>query len=189
MGQLRLLDILLEFRTVSEFYHGSTDTSFSGKRGIHIGSKLAATQALEARIGVPAEGEWDGTREYGKTYLAGTKSLKRREIERGYYLTTGFNAFKVPEEDYLPAEREEKAKYSDGSEIPMDSKPNVFRVKIVGPMNNTQQTPKTDTAANSLILRQLKLGRAKNGYFYENEGEDSGSISAVVPNGSWLKIV
>lgn len=45
------------------FYHGSTDKGFHGKKGIHVGTKLAATQALEARIGVPAEGEWDGTRE------------------------------------------------------------------------------------------------------------------------------
>ena len=61
------------------FYHGTPDT-ISGTRGIHVGTKLAATQALEARIGVPAEGSWDGTREYGKTLLAGKKRLA--EISR-----------------------------------------------------------------------------------------------------------
>ena len=182
-----LSNILKEARVTSNFYHGSTDRGFSGKRGIHVGSKLAATQALESRIGVPSEGEWDGTREYGKTKLAGSKRLKELEKERGYYLTTGYNAFDVPEEDYFPVDRKQRAEYSDGTPIPFDSKPVVFPVKIVGPMSNTQQTPKTDQAANSLMLRQLKKGQYKNGYYYENEGEDSGSISAVVPNGDWLK--
>jgi hypothetical protein len=52
------------------FYHGSTDKNLAGKKGIHIGTYKACKQALEARIGVPAEGEWDGTREYGKTFTS-----------------------------------------------------------------------------------------------------------------------
>ena len=178
---------LNEARITNQFYHGSTDKNFSGKRGIHIGSKKAATQALESRIGVPSEGEWDGTRLYGKTKLAGKKRLEEIGKERGYSLVTGYNAGRdVPDEDYYPPEREERAKYSDGKEISFFSKPIVFPVKIVGPMNNTQRDPKKDTMANSLMIRQLKKNQAKHGYYYENEGEDEGSISAVVPNGTWL---
>ena len=34
---------------------------------------------------------------------------------------------------------------------------------------------------------QLKKGNARRGYFYQNDGEDAGSISAVVPSWSHLK--
>ena len=52
------------------WYHGSVSGDLRGGRtGLHLGTYEAATQALEARIGVPAEGEWDGKREYGKTKL------------------------------------------------------------------------------------------------------------------------
>ena len=73
------------------FFHGSTDENLDGKQGIHIGTKLAATQALEARIGIPATGEWDGTREYGNTPLAGKKTLKRLNNTTKPYCETGFN--------------------------------------------------------------------------------------------------
>jgi len=172
------------------WWHGSTDTGFFGSRGIHIGTKLSATQALPARIGVPAVGEWDGQTEYGKTLLAGRVSLARLEKEKGYYLTTGYNAGReVPDEDYYPGDRKEKAVYSDGVVVGLRTKPNVFAVAITGPMTNTPHTPHTDSRANSLIIRQLKAGNAKSGYYYRNEGEDVGSISAVVPSGDWLKIV
>lgn len=170
-----------------QFYHGSTDKNLAGKNGIHVGSKLAATQALQARIGVPAEGEWDGTREYGKTKMAGRKTLDRREKELGYYITTGYNTGPdLPEEDYYPEERDTKARYSDGTVLDMSSKPIVFPVKIIGPMNNTVRTPKTDMMANSLMMRGLRKGNAKNGFYYINDAEDAGSISAVVPNKDWL---
>ena len=170
----------------SIFYHGSTDKKLEGKRGIHVGTKLAATEALEARIGVPAEGEWDGTREYGKTLLAGKKTLSRPENR---FKDTGFNSGNIPEEDYLPTEREERAMYSDKTPIPFDSKPIVFPVKIIGKMSNSPQSPHSDSRANGMIMRNLKLGNAKRGYFYTNEGEDAGSISAVVPDSSFLKIL
>jgi len=54
------------------FWHGSPSGDLRGSAyGLHVGSFAAAEQALNARIGVPAEGSWDGTREYGKTLLAG----------------------------------------------------------------------------------------------------------------------
>ena len=76
-----ITDYLNENYNSSIFYHGSTDKNLEGKNGIHIGTKLAATQALESRIGVPSDGEWDGTREYGKTLLAGKKRLNEIEKE------------------------------------------------------------------------------------------------------------
>lgn len=172
------------------FYHGSTDKNLAGKRGIHVGTKLAATQALQARIGVPSEGEWDGTRKYGETLLAGKKRLKERNVELGYFVETGYNVgADVPEEDYLPSERTEKAKYSDGTSISLDARPIVFPVKIIGKMTNTPEKPHSDTKANSMIVASLRKGNAKSGYYYLNDGEDSGSISAVVPDSSFLKIV
>ena len=58
------------------FYHSTTDESLKGRTGIHIGTKMAAKQAIEAKIGVPVKGEWDGTRKYGETLLAGKKNIK-----------------------------------------------------------------------------------------------------------------
>lgn len=171
------------------FYHGSTDQKLAGKHGIHVGTKLAATQALQARIGVPANGEWDGTREYGKTLLAGKLTLQKKNHELGYYCNTGFNCRDVPDEDYYPTQRTKRATYSDGSPIPFDCKPIVFPVKIIGNMTNTPRTPHSDQKANSMMMRNLKMGNAKSGYFYINDGEDSGSLSAVVPNASFLKIL
>lgn len=172
------------------FYHGSTDKKLLGTRGIHVGTKLAATQALQARIGVPAEGEWDGKREYGKTLLAGKTQLQKLNQQKGYFLETGFNAGQdVPQNNYYPYQRTEKATYSDKSPIPLDSKPIVFPVKIIGKMTNSPSNPHTDTKANSMILANLKKNNAKSGYYYLNDGEDYGSISAVVPDASFLQIL
>lgn len=178
------------FESIStDFFHGSTDKNLAGKKGIHVGTYKAAKQALEARIGVPAEGEWDGTKEYGKTLLAGKKTMAKIEKEEKRYVCTGFNCGRdvVPEEDYYPTERKERAKYSDGTEIPLDCKPIIFPVTIVGRMTNTFSTPHNDMKANSLMNRSLKTGNAKSGFYYINDGEDSGSISAVVPDKTFLK--
>lgn len=172
------------------FYHGSTDKNLSGKKGIHVGSYQAAKEALEARIGVPVEGEWDGTREYGKTLLAGKKTLAQKEKETGKFCSTGFNCGpNMSQEDYYPEDRNERAKYSDGSPIPFDSKPIIFPVKIIGNMTNNPFTPHSDERANAMMLRNLKMGNAKKGYYYINIGEDEGSISAVVPDKSFLQIL
>jgi len=56
-------------------------------------------------------------------------------------------------------------------------------------MTNSPYKPHTDEKANSMMLRNLKMGNAKSGYYYENIGEDSGSISAVVPDASFLQIL
>lgn len=194
MNKLTLVEKIifesLNFENI--FYHGSTDKKLLGKNGIHIGTKKAATQALESRIGVPAEGEWDGTRVYGNTLLAGRKKLELwdKTNVKGYYITTGFNVGKdISEEDYFPKDRNKKAVYSDKSEISFNSKPIVFPVKIIGRMSNTPNNPHNDVRANSMMMRNLKLNNAKSGYFYINDGEDEGSLSAVVPNASFLKIL
>ncbi len=190
-----MITTINEWKKINEsydnvFYHGSTDTNLSGKRGIHVGTYNAAKQALEARIGVPAVGEWDGTREYSKTLLAGKNTIKRIQNEEKRYVGTGYNCGSdVPDEDYYPVDRIEKAKYSDGLIIPMDCKPTIFKVKIIGKMTNTPYKPHNDIKANSMILRSLKSGNAVSGFYYINDGEDSGSISAVVPNKSFLQII
>jgi len=173
------------------FYHGTTDKSLSGKTGIHVGTKMAATQALQAKIGVPAKGEWDGTREYGKTLLAGKNTLKMMNYIVGYDPIMNFNATDdVPEEDYYPSQRKKKATYfSSDKLIPIDSKPIIFQVLIIGDMKNNYANPLTDKKANELMYYKLKHKKANVGYYYINEYEDESSISAVVPNSSFLKII
>lgn len=170
------------------YYHGtSTNEIFNGKYCIHIGTKQAATEALEARIGIPAEGEWDGTREYGKTLLAGRKDIDSNKY--GKYRLTGFNC-DAQDENYYPQNTKGKlATYSDGTIVPLTSKPKIFKVKIIGKMTNTPDTPISDIRANSSMKSLMNRGIAKSGYYYKNEAEDSGSISAVVPNKSFLKII
>lgn len=167
------------------FWHGSPSGDLrGGKYGLHIGTYDAAKQALEARIGVPAEGEWDGTREYGKTKLAGEKTLLKKD-PRGYLLT-GYNC-QSPQEDYYSSDRKEKAKYGDGTEVLSMVKPNIIPVKIKGRMTNTPNAPHEDFKANALMKGQITKGNAKSGYYYKNDGEDVGSISAVVPNGEYVE--
>jgi hypothetical protein len=71
----------------------------------------------------------------------------------------------------------------------MTCKPTIFEVEIIGQMTNSPSNPLPDFKANGYMKRALKAGNAKSGYFYKNEAEDYGSISAVVPNKSFLKIV
>ena len=172
------------------YYHGTTNKGFFGKNGIHIGTKLAATQALESRIGVPAEGEWDGSSTYGERLLAGRITLGRRSEERGYSLTTGYNCGSdLPKEDYYAGDRSYRAKYSDYTEVALDSEPIIFPVEITGKMKNSVNKPYSDRGANNKIARAIKDGNTTEGFYYINDGEDAGSLSAVVPNGSFLKVL
>jgi hypothetical protein len=178
-----------ESYNVTQYYHGSTDKKLEGKNGIHIGTKLAATEALEARIGVPAIGGWEGKTEYGKTLLAGKATLRALQ-KQGKWCITGYNAGSdVPEEDYYPTQREEVATYSDRTKISMKCKPIVFPVKIIGSMSNTPNKPHSDMRANGMMMRALKAGNAKSGFYYTNIAEDEGSISAVVPDKTFLEII
>ena len=187
MNAKRYLDLLME-SSGRVFYHGTPSGVISDKaKGIHVGTLQAATEALEARIGIPAEGHWDGKREYCKTLLAGKKAI--RSGKYGKYRESGFNS-DAPEDDYYPADTKGKsAKYGDGSVIPMTVKPKIFKVGIVGKMTNTPGTPLSDMKANATIKAMLKKGTARNGYYYINDGEDSGSISAVVPSKAHLGIL
>lgn len=168
------------------FYHGATDMKLSG-RGIHVGTKMAATQALCAKIGVPANGEWDGTREYGKTLLAGKRTLEKLNYILGYDPIMNFNATDdVPEEDYYPKERKKRATYfSTNIVIPFNVKPVIFQVLIVGEMINSYDTPYSDAKANKL----MSCNNIEKGCYYNNIWEDAGGVSAAVPNGSFLKIL
>jgi hypothetical protein len=170
----------------SSWWHG-TAGHIEGRTNIHIGTYEAAKQALEARIGVPADGvPWDGTREYGKTLLAGSATLKRLGLHE-----TGYNAGYCESGPHKPLSQKDAypngtATHSDHTPISPTAKPDIFQVCIVGPMLNDRYNPKTDTQANSLMNGQIKRGRAKNGYYYVNAGEDAGSISAVVPTSAHL---
>jgi 8-oxo-dGTP pyrophosphatase MutT (NUDIX family)/GNAT superfamily N-acetyltransferase len=189
------------------FWHGSPSGDLKGSfNGLHVGTEEAARQALHARIGEPAEGRWDGTREYGKTLLKGRSDTLRS----GYNMEDRPDHFPQPATYHEPVRRPDGswgngpavryedresgkvyntrgAVYGDQSPVPMDAKPDIFPVRIKGPMTNTPQTPHEDFKANGLMAGQIKRGRAKNGYYYRQVGEDPGSISAVVPNGDHLE--
>lgn len=172
----------------AKFFHGSPSGEFKGHYyGVHVGTHLAAKQALESKIGIKSDGsDWDGTTEYGKTLLAGTRSLERLESQ-GFW-QTGYNCG-APEEDYYPTQRTYRAKYSDGSVIPFEVKPKMYGVRIKGKMSNSTYSPMGDTKANSLMKAFQKKGNARRGYYYTNDGEDAGSVSAVVPNGDHLEVL
>lgn len=153
----------------TQWYHGSPSGDLRGGfYGLHVGTERAAHDALNARIGEPARGSWDGTRRYGDTLLKGSSGVNMETGERD---TSG---------DHYPSGA---ATYSDGSPVDLDSIPEVFPSHIVGPMTNTPQRPHEDFKANGYMAGQIKRGRAKSGYYYENVAEDEGSISAVVPPG------
>lgn len=184
--RIAILESLLLEENSGIFYHGNTLKGFgTSKKGIHVGTELAATEALEARIGVPAKGHWDGTRVYSKTKLAGRKTLAKIQREERRYVGTGYNCgIDVPEEDYFVTEREKVPTYSDGTPINVNCKPCVFKVIIIGRMKNDLGSLISDEKANMLIKRSKNAG-----YYYINDGEDSGSVSACVPDKSFLKII
>lgn len=162
-------------------WHGSPSGDLRGSfYGLHLGSREAATEALEARIGKPATGVWDGSRKYGETPLIGRASMR----SSGYF-ATGHNCG-ASEDDYLPRG---DASFSSGTKVPLDCYPSVFPVQVIGPMVNSPDRPYTDNKANSLMRRQVSRGAAKSGIYYTNECEDSGSLSAVVPSGSHVRVL
>ena len=162
---------------VGAYWHGTPSGDLrGGVTGLHVGTKQAATEALEARIGIPADGKgWDGTREYAKTLLAGKDLINSGQF--GKYRLSGYN-MNAPDENYYPTKMP-----TVGSSVPVDPswKPWVRPVLIVGEMTNTPRSPISDAAANRRIKR-------KRGAFYTNEGEDAGSVSAVLPSGDSVRI-
>jgi len=106
----------------------------------------------------------------------------------GHYYTpsvqTGFNA-DAPDKNYYPEPG--AAHFSDGSPVPMNAKPDVRMYEITGAMGNSPSTAYSDTKANALAKAQVTRGRGVHGFYYENDGEDAGSISAVVPSAKHLK--
>jgi hypothetical protein len=157
------------------FWHGSPNGQAGLKQaayGLHVGTYQAAKEALEARIGKRADGkDWDGTQEYGRTLVTSSGA--------GYGIG--------PDQKPTVALPTGEAMYSNGERVPMDAKPDLFPVRIVGPMSNTTSTPHEDFKANGYMRAQITRGTARRGYYYTNEGEDAGSISAVVPNADHLQ--
>lgn len=167
--------------TDKTWWHGTPyggPSSTAGETGVHVGTREAAREALNARIGHRADGQdWDGTQEYGKTLLAGKKTLQRL----GRY-PTGYSV-SVPQEDFYPGQ------HLDPMQPPMSARPAIFPVKIVGPMSNTERSPHEDFAANGRMKSLLQRGIARKGFYYTNVSEDAGSISAVVPSWDHLQRV
>lgn len=166
-----------------QWWHGSPyggPTTTPGASGVHVGTRQAAREALNARIGHRADGkDWDGSQEYGKTLLAGKKTLKAL----GRYGTGYSGSIDHPEEDHYP-----RPHWRDGTHAaPLDAKPSLFPVHIVGPMSNTTYQPHEDFKANGYMSGQLKRGTAKRGYYYKNVAEDPGSVSATVPSWNHLR--
>ncbi len=170
----------------------TTDSLFPGEPGngpVHVGTALAAKTALEARIGIPADGKgWNGDREYGKTLLAGSDTLKKLSAQ-GYpnnkgFLETGMNAG-APKEDYYITDQPNRLKYATmgggNTPIPLDAKPAVHAYQVTGAL---RPRVLTDEGANRLASKG-KLGGM--GAKYTNIGEDSGSISVVVPDKTFLR--
>jgi hypothetical protein len=162
------------------WFHGSP-LGEPGVGQVHVGKALAAKQALEARIGIPADGKgWSGDREYGKTLLAGQDTLKKLD-PRGYNVT-GVNC-DAPKNDYYPSAT--TARMGNGNTaVPLSAKPAVAAYSIAGRMSNSPANAYDDAKANGYAKR-IK----NSGVFYKNIGEDSGSVSAVVPSKDFLRRV
>ena len=171
----------------SVFWHGSPSGDLrGGTTGLHLGTYLAAKEALEARIGIPVYGEWDGTREYGKTLLMGQKRQREMRNTIPYFGLTGFNCH-APEEDFYPAER--SSQYSDKTFVSLSSRPAIQPFHIRGQMTNSPYRPMEDFKANSTMGSLLQRQKARRGYYYKNISEDKDSISAVVPSSGHLEPV
>ncbi len=163
------------------YWHGPAgDWTHQAAYGLHIGTKLAAKEALEASIGIPVSGSWDGTREYGSTLLMGKRTLRVTSHD-----LCGYNC-SAPEEDHYATGA---AHFSNGVCVSMRAKPIIFPVRIVGRMTNTPSTPHADFKANGYMKASITRGFAKSGFYYRNISEDEGSISAVVPNSTFLQPV
>lgn len=164
-------------------WHGSPNGKAGlgkARYGLHVGTKLAAKQALEARIGKRADGkDWDGKQEYGKTLLNRDQELHTLDPE-----TRTWNRIVHHHPPVMP--RGKMPGYSDGTKMKPTDRPHLFPVRITGEMTNTPSTPHEDFKANGLMAGQVKKGTARRGYYYTNIGEDEGSISAVVPNADHL---
>jgi len=180
--------------TLPVWYHGSPTGEPGPTGAVHVGTAAAAKIALEARIGIPADGKgWNGDREYGKTLIAGRDTLDKMN-KTGYsqapYNATGYNAGeqRVPKNDYYPTERptERPTMGHDKTLVPLDAKPSVAQYNITGHMNNTANRPATDDGANR---RARSKAAMTGGLYYKNTGEDSGKVSAVVPDRTYLRKV
>jgi len=163
------------------YWHGTPSGSLQGGiSGLHVGTKQAAMEALEARIGIPADGKgWNGDREYEKTLLAGKNKINSGVF--GKYRLTGFNA-SAPENDYYPSKMP-----TVGNNVPVDPtwKPWLRPVLITGKMDSKV---KTDRSANQTMKKRIEKGKIDEGFYYVNEGEDYGSVSAVLPSGNFVKV-
>lgn len=162
-----------------QMWHGSPSGDLRGApNGLHIGTRQAAEDALNARVGKPADDRpWDGSRELGGTPVHGS----------AYHILNTEDRSWTRHEELGPFLPKTGGRYADGSEIPLTAKPRIDALDIAGRMTNTTSTPHEDFKANGYMSAAKKRGTAKSGYYYTNVSEDEGSISAVVPDGSYVR--
>ena len=173
---IKLKSLLLE-NVDGVWFHGSPSGDLrGGTSGLHLGTLKAAQEALHARIGYPVDGDWDGTRKYGETLLCGKNTLKQRNI-----FPTGFNV-DVPNDDFIPDTSPPSAEY-----LSLSMKPAIKKYKILCQTVNSIYTPYSDINANARMKGLIRRRQGRRGIFYKNDGEDAGSISIVVPNGSCVE--
>lgn len=164
------------------WWHGSASGDIGGGNanfGLHIGDYQTAADNLASRIGKNPhhpEGRWDGT-----TSLVEAKTGKFDENGNQIRDSSGYYSFT----------------HSDGTPMHGSLRPNVFPVRIVGPMGNTTDTAASDGQAHALIRRQhTRPPKTPKGYYYINAAEGSGispetgivsAVSAALPSVSHVE--
>lgn len=159
------------------WWHGSASGDIGGGNasfGLHVGDYQTAADNLASRVGENPhhpEGRWTGT-----TSLAEAKPERFDENGNQKRDSSGYYSFT----------------HSDGTPMHGSLRPNVFPVKIVGPMGNTTDTAASDGQAHALMRRQhTRPPKTPKGYYYINAAEGVGvspetgivsSVSAALPS-------
>lgn len=164
------------------WWHGSASGDIGGGNasfGLHVGDYQTAADNLASRVGKNPhhpEGRWTGT-----TSLAEAKPERFDEDGNQIRDSSGYYGFT----------------HSDGTPMHGSLRPNVFPVKIVGPMGNTTDTATSDGQAHALMRRQhTRPPKNPKGYYYINAAEGDGAspetgivnaVSAALPSVSHVE--
>lgn len=115
--------------------------------------------------------------------------VARRAAERAGLGMKRDDKVQVAPPEYPVVHRSTGALAGEGPDAQPDPsvRPAIVPVWIVGPMTNEPLgNLRDDYWANGVMSSNLKRGRARRGMYYRNVSEDEGSVSAVVPNRSFL---
>lgn len=155
------------------FFHGHPTGNFNwdpdGRQGFHVGSKQAATDAVVARVGTSGKATiYAGGQRSGPTFP-------------GKYVPVN-----DPERPYHKSEAVAHPEHLRGGRIvsPMVNGRNWLGRYgghgngYVGDMHDSGDV-RANAKASEIITKGQKM---RQGIFYENQAEDAGSISAVLPS-------